>query len=129
MSFYLIRKILQVSKESICSIVTSESVVIFKDFRWRIDQNKSYRSWKVTQLAVDNFFIWNHLSNKNYIWFLKFKIWIFQTTSMEKRPKKIVDLETLCNFVVDKFFIWNRLSEENYGWIFSHLKFKFFKWP
>jgi hypothetical protein len=45
-------------------------------------------------------------------------------------PKiKVVDLEKFCNFAVDNFLIWNHLANENYSWIFSHLKFKFFKWP
>ena len=43
--------------------------------------------------------------------FLKFKIWIFQTTSDEQTTKmKVVDLEKLYNFIVDNFFIWIRLG-------------------
>jgi hypothetical protein len=85
---------------------------------------------KLCNFVVDNFFIWNHLSNENYVWFLKFKIWIFQMTSDGETPKiKVVDLKKLCNFVVHNFLIWNHLSNENYGWIFLHLKLKFLKWP
>jgi hypothetical protein len=85
---------------------------------------------KLCNFVVDNLFIWNHLYNKNYVWFLKFKIWIFQITSDGETPKaKVVDLEKSCNFAVGNFFIWNHLAKENYGWIFSNLKLKFLKWP
>jgi hypothetical protein len=57
--------------------------------------------------------------NKKYVWFLKFKIQIFQTTlDGETRKPKVVDLEMLCNFAFDNFFIWNHLFKENYGWNF-----------
>ena len=40
-----------------------------------------------------NIFIWNNLSNENYVWFLKFKIWNFQTTPDGETPKtKVIDL-------------------------------------
>jgi hypothetical protein len=50
---YLIYKILWkvILKESICSIVISEYVVVVKDHRWRSTQNKSSKSRKVTQLC------------------------------------------------------------------------------
>ena len=39
--------------------------------------------------------------DENYVWFLKFKIWIFQTALDGEMPKiKVVDLEKLCNFIV-----------------------------
>jgi hypothetical protein len=42
--------------------------------------------------------------------FLKFEIWIFQTTlDGETTKMKVIDLEKLCNFVVDNFLIWIRL--------------------
>ena len=51
--------------------------------------------------------------------FLKFKIWIFQTTSDGETTKiKNVDPKKVYNFIVANFFILNHL-----------LKFKFFKWP
>jgi hypothetical protein len=38
--------------------------------------------------------------------YLKFKIWIFQTTSGGEAPKiKVVDLKKLCNYLVDNIFI------------------------
>ena len=64
-----------------------------------------------------NIFIWNHLSHENYVWFLKFKIWIFQTASDGETSKtKVVDLEKLCNFVVENFLIWDHLLLENAVW-------------
>jgi hypothetical protein len=41
-----------IPKESICSIVTSECVVVGHDLGWRTDENKSCRSQKVTQLCI-----------------------------------------------------------------------------
>jgi hypothetical protein len=50
--------------------------------------------------------------------FLKFEIWIFQTTSDGETAKiKVIDLEKLWNFVVDNFLIWNHIVNENYIWI------------
>jgi hypothetical protein len=105
--------------------------VVVKDLEWRNDENKSYRPRRVMQFCSWQLFIWSHVSNKNYVSFLKLKIrFFFQTTLDEETSKtKVVDLKMLCNFVVDNFFIWNHLSKKNYGWISSHLKFKFFKWP
>ena len=52
---------------------------------------------------------------------LKFKIWIFQTSSDGEMAKmKVIDPTKLYNFVVDNFFIWNHLVKENYVWI-SHI--------
>ena len=65
----------------------------------------SLKSFKLRSFGCPNIFFWNHLSNKNYIWFLKLKIWIFQMTSDGETTKtKVVDLEKLSNFVVDNFF-------------------------
>jgi hypothetical protein len=111
---YLIYKILWkvILKESICSIVISEYVVVVKDHRWRSTQNKSSKSRKVTQLCNWQLFIWNYLSNKNYIWILTLEIQKFQMTSDGETTKpKVVDLKKLCNFVVN-FFIWNHLSNK-----------------
>jgi len=78
--------------------------------------------------VVDNFFVWNHLSNETYIWMLTSEIRIFQTTlDGETAKTKVVDLEKLCNFIVNNFFIGNHLSKENYGWISSQFKIKFFQ--
>jgi hypothetical protein len=78
--------------------------VIFKDLGWRSDQNKVVDLKKLCDFVVDNIFIWNPLSNENYVWFLKFKICIFQTTSDGETPKpEVVDLEKFCNFIVDNF--------------------------
>jgi len=119
-------RFLAASKNRSCIVNSNFS----NDLEWRNNKNKSCRSQKVMQHVVDNFFIWNHLSNKNYVWFLKFKIHFFQTTSDGETPKtKVVDLENLCNFVVVDVFNWNHLFMENYSWISSHLKFKFFTWP
>ena len=47
---------------------------------------------KIYNFVVDNIFIRNNLSNKNYVWFLKFKIWIFQTTLNGETPEtKVVE--------------------------------------
>jgi len=68
---------------------------------------------KLCNFVVDNFFIWNHLSFKNYVWILTFEIQNFQTTSDGQMTKtKVVDLEKLCNFIVDHFFIRNHLSKK-----------------
>ena len=73
--------------------------------------------FNLRSFGCSNIFIWNYLSNKNYVWFLKFKIWIFQTASDGEMPKtKVVDLEKLCNFVVENFFIWDHLLLENTIW-------------
>ena len=74
--------------------------------------------FNLRSFGYPNTFIWNNLSNENYVWFLKFKIWIFQTTSDGEMPKtKVVDLKKLCNFVVDNFFIWNHLVNVKCVWI------------
>jgi len=57
-----------IPKESIGSIVTRKCVVLGKDFRWRNNQNKVVDIKNLCKFLVGNFFIWNHLSNKNYIW-------------------------------------------------------------
>jgi hypothetical protein len=77
--------------------------------------------------VVDNFFVWNHLSNKTYIWILTFEIWFFQTTlDGETTKTKVVDLKMLCNFIVDNFFIGNLLSKENIMAEFPHNSNSFF---
>ena len=45
-----------ISKESICSIVTSECVVVVKDHGWRCNQNKSCRPRRVMQLCSGQLF-------------------------------------------------------------------------
>jgi hypothetical protein len=53
----------------------------------------------------------------NYIWFLKFKIWIFENILDGETPEtKVIDLKKLCKFVVDSFFIWNYLLPQNGIW-------------
>ena len=95
--------------------------------RWDL-QLCSLNFFNLRSFEYPNIFIWNNLSNKNYVWFIKFKIWIFQTASDRETSKtKVVDLEKLCNFVVDIFFVWNHSCSVKYGWIFLNLKFKFFK--
>jgi len=94
--------------------------------RWTLYQSCSIRRdlqlyslnfFNLKSFGCLNIFIWNHLSNENYVWFLKLKIWIFQTTSDGETPKpKVVDLEKLCNFIVDNFFIWNHLLLQNAIW-------------
>ena len=37
---------------------------------------------------ADNLFIWNDLSNENYVWILIFEIWIFKRPRMEKQPRQ-----------------------------------------
>jgi hypothetical protein len=87
---------------------------------------------KLCRIVVDNFFIWNHLSNKITFEFLTFKIRIFETTSDGETTKiKGVDHETLYNFVVDNFsfeiinprkimfefrHIWILNSSNDIGW-------------
>jgi len=56
---------------------------------------------KLCNFVVDNFFIWNHLCNENYVWFLKFKIWIFQTISDGETLKtklQISNVVQLCSW-------------------------------
>jgi len=70
---------------------------------------------------VDNFCIWNHLSNENYVWIFTFEIWFFQMTSDGETTKtKLVDVEKLCTFLVHNFFIWNHLSRKTTPG-FSHI--------
>jgi len=61
------------------------------------------------QLAVDDFFIWNHLLCQNYIrssHILKSKFRIIQTKSYGEMTKiKVVYLDDLYNFVVYNFSI------------------------
>jgi hypothetical protein len=123
-------RFIEVNTKGIHMLYSHKHVVVVKDLRWRSNQNKSCRFQKLCNIVVDNVFVWNHLSNENYIWILTFEFWIFQMTSDGETTKtKVVDLKKLCNFVVDNFFIWNNLLKENYGQISSHLKFKFFKRP
>jgi len=65
---YLICKILSmlIPTKAIFFIVINDRVVVFKDLG-SSDQNKTYRSRKVMQLCIDNFFILNNLSNENYV--------------------------------------------------------------
>ena len=111
------------------SDMLQENFISFSyDVRWRQTLYQSCSTRRDLQLYSLNFcnlrsfgcpniFIWNNLSNENYIWFLKFKIWIFQTASDGETPKtKVVDLEKLCNFVVDNFFICNHLVFQNSIW-------------
>jgi hypothetical protein len=49
-----------ISKESICSKVTSECVVVEKDLEWRNNQTKSCRYRKFIQLCSSQLFIWSH---------------------------------------------------------------------
>ena len=54
---------------------------------------------KLCNFVVNNVFIWKHLSKKNYVWFLKFKILIFQKNSVGEMPEtKVLDHE--------KFYSW-----------------------
>jgi len=47
---------------------------------------------------VDNFFIWNHLSKKNYVWISHIEIQNFQTTSDGETTKpKVVLLDDIYN--------------------------------
>jgi hypothetical protein len=46
------------SKESICSIVISECVVVVTNLGCRSDQNKSCRYWKLCNFVVYKFLIW-----------------------------------------------------------------------
>ena len=76
---------------------------------------------EIYNFVVQTFLIWDRLDVQIFSFeiiyltkisfdFVKFKIWIFQTTSDGEMPKtKVVDIEKLCNFVVDNFFIWNHL--------------------
>jgi hypothetical protein len=83
-----------------------ECVVVFENLGWRSNQTKVIDLEMLCNFIVNNFFIWNHLSNENYVCFLKFKIQNFQTTSDGEMLKtKVVDIEKLCNFAVDNFFI------------------------
>ena len=85
-------------------------VVVLHEIYNFVVQNFFY----LRSFGCPNIFIWNNLSNENYVWFQNFKIWIFQTASDGETPKtKVVDLEKLCNFVVENFFIWNHLQLEN----------------
>ena len=62
--------------------------------------------------------------------FLKFEIWIFQTTLDGETTKiKVVYPKRLYNFVVGNFLIWNHLVKKNYVWISKKIKFEFFKRP
>ncbi len=65
---------------------------------------------------VDDFFSWNHLVFKNFVWNshnLKFKFKLLKQSHIAKWPKtKVVDIDDLDNFVVDNFFIWNHLLPE-----------------
>jgi len=55
---------------------------------------------------VDNFFIWNHLSKKNYVWISHIEIQNFQTTSDGETTKpKVVLLDNIYNFAVETLFI------------------------
>jgi hypothetical protein len=59
---------------------------------------------KLCNFIVDNFFIWNHLSNKIMFAFLTFKFWFFYMTyGGETTKAKVVYLEKLCNYVLDNF--------------------------
>ena len=78
---------------------------------------------KLCNFVVDNFSIWNHLSNRNYIWFLKFKIWIFQITSDEEntqnkscRSQKVVQLCSWQFFHLKSFIYPRKITVE-----FSHI--------
>jgi len=46
-----------ISKESICSKVTSECIMVEKDLKWKNNQNKSCRSRKFIQLGSSQFFL------------------------------------------------------------------------
>jgi hypothetical protein len=96
------------------SDLLQENFISFSyDVRWRRTLYQIYSTRRDLQLFSLNFFnlmsfgcpnifILNHLSNENYVWFRKFKIWIFQMTTDGETPKtKVVDLEKLCNFIVD----------------------------
>ena len=63
----------------------------------KITKTKVINLEKLYNFVVDNFFIWNHLCLKNYIWISHiFEIQIFQTTSDgEKDKTKFVDLKQL----------------------------------
>jgi hypothetical protein len=59
---------------------------------------------KLCNFIVENFFIWNHLSNENYVWILIFEIQNFQMTSDGETTKtKLLDLKKLCNFELTTF--------------------------
>jgi hypothetical protein len=51
---------------------------------------------KLCNFVVDNFFIWSHLSNENYILLFTLKFDFFQMTSEGEMTKtKVVDLQKL----------------------------------
>jgi hypothetical protein len=67
---------------------------------------------EIYNFVVDNFFSWNHLSKKNYVWIshiwnLKFSISYRKTTKT-----KVVVLSDICNFAVENFIIWIRLGSQ-----------------
>jgi hypothetical protein len=59
--------IVLIPKESICSKVTSECVVVEKDHGWRNNQNKSCISQKVMQLYSSQLFDLNSFHAKIFV--------------------------------------------------------------
>jgi hypothetical protein len=57
-----------IPKESTCSIVTGECIVVGKDMDEETTKTKVVDPKKLWNFIVENFFIWNHLSNENYVW-------------------------------------------------------------
>ena len=68
-------------------------------------KTKAVNLEKLYNFIVDNFFIWNHLSNENYVWFLTFGIRIFQTISDGETLKtklQISNVGQLCSWQLFK---------------------------
>ena len=79
------------------------------DVRWRRTLYQIVVLKEIYNFVVQTFLIWDRLdvqifSFENYVWFLNFKIWIFQMASDGETPKtKVIDLEKSCNFLVENF--------------------------
>ena len=115
-------RFLAASKNRSCIVNSNFS----NDLEWRNNKNKSCRSQKVMQHVVDNFFIWNHLCMKNYVWISH--IWSSNFLNDLGLRNDQIERSRSRNFIVDNFFTLNYLCKKNYVWISSHLKFNFLKW-
>ena len=94
-----------IPKESICSIVTSECVVVENDLRWRNGQNKSCRSQKVMQLCSRQcFHLKSFIQGKLRLNVLIFEIQILQTASDGQMIQtKVVGLKSYNFFLLTTF--------------------------